>query len=92
MLGISIVVCIVLAVYEYYICIIHLAFGDFMASRQDYFTLSSHRKQVDGTEEEVLHREAPHHLQARRGFLTSSPNEVRTCSDTTAEDQLLRSQ
>ena len=32
-----------------------------MAGRQDYFTLLSHDKQVDGTEEEVLHREPPHH-------------------------------
>ena len=37
-----------------------------MASRQDYFTLLSHGKQVDGTEEKVLHRESPHHLQAQR--------------------------
>ena len=63
-----------------------------MASRQDYFTLLSHGKQVDGTEEEVLHREPPHHQQARRGFLTSSLNGVRTCSDAAAEDQLIRSQ
>lgn len=84
--------CIVFAVYEYYICIVHLTFWGFMASRQDYFTLLSHGKQVDGTEEEVLHREPPHHLQAQRGFLTSSPNGVRTCSDTAAEDQLIRSQ
>ena len=60
-----------------------------MASRQDYFTLLSHGKQVDGTEEEVLHRESHHHLQAKRGFLTSSLNGIRTCSDTAAaEDQL----
>ena len=45
-----------------------------MVIRQDYFTFLSHTKQVDGTEEEVLHREPPHHLQAKRGFLTSSPN------------------
>ena len=64
----------------------------FMASRKDYFTLLSHGKQVDETEEEVLHREPPHHLQAQRGFLTSSPNGVRTCSDTAVEDQLIRSQ
>ena len=63
-----------------------------MASRQDYFTLLSHGKLVDGTEEEVLHKELPHHLQAQRGFLTSSPTWVRTCSDTVAEDQLIRSQ
>ena len=43
------------------------------------------------TEEEILHLEQPHHLQAR-DFLTSSPNGVRTCSDTAAEDQLIRSQ
>ena len=84
--------CIVFTVYEYYICITHLAFGDFMPNRQDHFILSSHSKHVDGTEEEVLHREAPHHLQAQRGFLTSSPNGVRTCSDTSAEDQLVRNQ
>ena len=59
-----------------------------MASRQDYFTLLSHGKQVDGTEEGVLHREPYHHLQAQRGFLTSSLNGIRTCSDTAAEDQL----
>ena len=35
-----------------------------MASRQDYFTLLSHGKQVDGTEEEVFHREPPQNLQA----------------------------
>ena len=63
-----------------------------MASRQEYFTLLSHGIQVDGTEVEVLHREPHHHLQAQRGFLTSSPNWVRTCSDTAAEDQLRRSQ
>ena len=63
-----------------------------MASRQEYFTLLSHGKQVDGTEEEVPHKEPPHHLQAQRGFLISSPNGVRTCSDTAAEDQLIRSQ
>ena len=45
-----------------------------MASHQDYFTLLSHGKQVDGTAEEVLHREPHHHLQAQRGFLTGSPN------------------
>ena len=62
-----------------------------MASCQDYFTLLSHGKQEDGTEEEVLHREPPHHMQAQRGFLTSSPNGVRTCSDTAAEDQTNKS-
>ena len=36
---------------------VHLTFWGSMASRQDYFTLLSHGKQVDGTEEEVLHRE-----------------------------------
>ena len=46
----------------------------FMTSRQDYFTLLSHGKQVDGTEEQVLHREPPHHLEAQHGFLTSSLN------------------
>ena len=46
----------------------------------------------DGTEVEVLHREPPHYLQAQCGFLTSSPNGVRTCSDTAAEDQLIRNQ
>ena len=46
----------------------------FMASRQDYFTLLSHGKLVDGTEEQVLHREPPHHLEAQHDFLTSSPN------------------
>ena len=56
-----------------------------MAS-QDYFTLLSHGKQVDRTEEEVLHREPPHYLLAHLGFLKSSPNGVRICSDTTAED------
>ena len=60
-----------------------------MAIRQDYFTLLSHNKQVDGTEKEVLHREPPHHLQAQRGFLKSSPNGIRTCSDIAAEDQLI---
>ena len=83
---------IVLAVYEFYICIVHLAFWGFMSSRQDSFTLLSHGKPVDGTEEVVLHRESPHHLQAQRGFLTSSPNGVRTCSDTAMEDQVIRSQ
>ena len=78
--------CIVFAVYEYYICIVHLTFWGFMASRQDYVTLLSHGKQVDETEEEVLHREPPHHLQAQRGVLTS------TCSDAAAENQLIRSQ
>ena len=63
-----------------------------MASRQGYFTLFSHGKQVGRTEEDVLHREPHHHLQAQRGFLTNSPNGVRTCSDTAAEDQLIRSQ
>ena len=57
-----------------------------MASGQEHFTLLSHSKQVDGTEEEVLHREPPHHLQAPRGFLTSSSNGVQTCSDTATED------
>ena len=63
-----------------------------MASRQDYFTLLSHGKQVDGTEEEVLQRELPHYLQVQRGFLTSSRNGVGTCSDTAAEDQPIKSQ
>ena len=63
-----------------------------MASRQDYFTLLSHGKQVEGTEGEVLHREPPHHLQVQLGFLTSGPNLIRTCSDRAAEDQLIRSQ
>ena len=58
-----------------------------MASRQDYFTLLTRSKQVDVTEEEVLHREPPHHLQAQHGFLTNSPNGVRTCSDTATEGQ-----
>ena len=46
-LWISIVVCIVFAVYEYYICIVrvHLTFWGFMASGKDYFTLFSHGKQ-----------------------------------------------
>ena len=35
-------------------------FEGFMASRQDYFTLLGYGKQVDGTEEEVLHWEPPH--------------------------------
>ena len=61
-----------------------------MASRQNDFTLLSYGKQVIGTEEDALHREPPHHLQAR--FITSSPNGVRTCSDTAAEDQLIRCQ
>ena len=73
--------CIVFAVYEYCMCIVHLTFWGFMASRQDYFTLLSHDKLVDGTEEEVLHMEQPLNLQAQRGYLTSSPNGVRTCSD-----------
>ena len=60
-----------------------------MASRQDYFILLSHGKQVDETEEEVLHREPPRHLQAQCGFLTSGPNGARTCSDTATEDQLI---
>ena len=59
-----------------------------MASRQDLF----HSLDVDGTEEEVLHREPPHYLQAQRGFLTSSLNGVQTCSDTAAEAHLIRSQ
>ena len=59
-----------------------------MASRQDYFTFFSHGKQVDETVEEVLHNEPPHHLQEQRGFHTNSPNGVRTCSGTAAEDQL----
>ena len=63
-----------------------------MASGQDYFTLLSHDNQADGTEEEVLHREPPHRLQAQRGFLTSSPYGVQTCLDTAAEDQLIRNQ
>ena len=71
--------CIVFAVYEYYICIIDLTF---VASRQEYFTLLSHSIQVDGTGAEVLHKEPHHHMQAQSGFLTSSPNGVRTCSDT----------
>ena len=58
--------CIVFAVYE---CIVHLTF-------LDYATLLSQGKQVDGTEEEVLHRQSPHHLQAHLAFLTSSPNGV----------------
>ena len=37
-----------------------------MASFQDYFTLLSHGKQVDGTEEEVLHGE-PSHKQSEWG-------------------------
>ena len=78
--------------YVYCIYIIHLTFWGFMASGLDYFTLLSHGKQVDGTEYEVLHREPPHHLQAHRGFLTSSPNGVQICSDTAAEDQVIRSQ
>ena len=77
--------CIVFAIYEYYICIVHLTFWGFMASRQDYFTLLSHDQLVDGTEEEVLHMEQPHHPQAQRGFLTSSSNGVQTCSDTAAK-------
>ena len=84
--------CIVFVVFEYYICIVHLTFWGFMACRQDYFTLLSHGKQVDGREEEVLHREPPHDLQEQRGILTSSPNGIRTCSDAAAEDQLIRSQ
>ena len=60
--------CIVFAVYEYYICIVHFTFLGFMAIRQDYFTLLRHGKQVDGTEKEVLHRDPPHHLHAKRGF------------------------
>ena len=47
---------IVFAVYKYYICIVHLTFWGFIES-QDYFTLLSHGKQVDGTEEEILNRE-----------------------------------
>ena len=84
--------CIVFAVYEYYICIVPLTFSGFMATRQYHFTLLNHGKQADGTEEEVLDREPPHHLQAQRGFLTNSPNGVRTCSDTEVEDQLIRNQ
>ena len=70
----------VFAVYEYYICTVHLTFWDFMASHQDYFTLLGQGKQVDGTKEEVLHGEPPHYLQAQRVFFTSSPNVVRTGS------------
>ena len=62
-----------------------------MASRQDYFTVLSHDKQVDGTEEEVLRGEPPHHLQAQRGFLTSSPNGVRTCSGPTNKKSVTNS-
>ena len=54
-----------------------------MASRQDYFTLLSHDKQVDGTEEEVLHTMIGNNLTI------CSPNGVRTCSDTAMEDQLI---
>ena len=82
-LGISIVECIVFAVCKCFICIAHLTFGGFMAS-QDYFTLFSHGKQVDRTEEEVCYRELPHNLQAQHGFPTSGPNLVRTCSYTAA--------
>ena len=63
-----------------------------MASLQDYFTLLSYGKQEDGTDEDILHRESPHHLQAQHGFLTSSLNWVQTCTDTAAEDHLIRSQ
>ena len=38
------------------VCIVHLTFWGFMES-QDYFTLLSNGKQVDGTEKEILHRE-----------------------------------
>ena len=79
-------VCIVFAVYEYYICIVHLTFWGFMASRQDYSTPFGHGKQVDGKEEEFLHGEPPHHLQAQHGSLKSNPNWVRTYSDTAVED------
>ena len=78
--------------FLFYICIVHLTCWGFMSSRQDNFTLLSHGKQVDGTEEEVLHREPPHHLQAQCGFLTSSPNGVQTCSITAMEDQVIRNQ
>ena len=37
----------------------------------------SHGKQVDGTEEEILHGEQTYHLQAQPGFLTSSLNGVK---------------
>ena len=80
---------------EYMLCrlwILHWTFGGFMASRQDYFSHMSHDKQVDGTEEEVLQREPPHHLQAQCGFFTSSLNGVRTFSNTAVEDQLIKSQ
>ena len=73
-----------------------------MASCQEYFTLLSHGSGVFHSLEswqasrwnrrEVLHRESPHHLQAQRDFLTSSPNGFGTLSDTEAEDQLIRSQ
>ena len=61
-----------------------------MASRQDYCTLLSHDKQVDGTEEVVL-QEPPDYLHAQRGVLISSLNGVRTYLDAAAEDRLIRS-
>ena len=69
-------------------CIVHLTFWGFMESRQDYFTLLSHSKQEDRTEEAVLHKVTPHHLQIQRGSLTSSRNGVWTCSYTAAQVQL----
>ena len=62
-----------------------------MASRQDSFTLLSHGKQVDGTKEEVLHGEPPHHLQAQCGFFTSSPDVVRIGSGPTNKKSLTNS-
>ena len=62
-----------------------------MANRQDYFTLSSHGKQIDGTIEEVFHGEPPHHLQTQCGFLTSSSNGARTYSMSTNKNSVANS-
>ena len=84
-LGIRIAVCIVFAVYEYYICIVHLILWEFMASRQDYFTLLSHGKQVEGTignHLTILSTTWLSHKQSEWGP---------TYSDTAAEHKLIRS-
>ena len=80
----------VFAVYEFYICIVHLTFWGFMSSCKDNFILLNHSEQVDGTEEKVLHSKPHQHLQAQYGFLTSNPNGVRTCSDRALEDHFFR--
>ena len=55
----------------------------------NYFTLLSDGKQVD--EQKRKFSIGNHSPSAQRGFLTSSPNGVRICSDRAAGDQLIRS-